>query len=79
MTKAEVVHGVRKEMAQTLSDVVFRRTGLGTIGYPGTECLHTCAMLMAQEMKWDERRIQSELDETNAEFRRRGVRQCMVN
>lgn len=79
VTKAEVVHGVRKEMAQTLSDVVFRRTGLGTIGYPGTECLHSCAMLMAKEMKWDERRIQSELDETNAEFRRRGASLCRRN
>jgi glycerol-3-phosphate dehydrogenase len=73
VTKAEVVHGVRKEMAQTLSDVVFRRTELGTIGHPGTQCLHTCAMLMAKEMKWDERRIQSELYETNIEYRRRGV------
>ena len=38
VTKAEVVHGVRKEMAQTLSDIVFRRTNLGTIGHPGAEC-----------------------------------------
>jgi len=74
--QAEVVHGVRKEMAQTLSDVVFRRTELGTIGHPGAECLHRCVTLMAQEMKWDDLRVQRELFETNAEFVRRGARPC---
>ncbi len=72
--QAEVIHGVRKEMAQTLSDIVFRRTALGTIGHPGKECLQTCAMLMAKEMKWDEPKIQHELGETNTAYRRRGVR-----
>jgi glycerol-3-phosphate dehydrogenase len=33
--KAEVIHGVRQEMAQKLSDIVFRRTDLGTAGHPG--------------------------------------------
>ncbi len=74
VTKAEVVHGVRKEMAQTLSDIIFRRTALGTTGHPGTECLQTCVMLMAKEMEWNERRIQSELYETKIEYQRRGVR-----
>lgn len=73
VTKAEIIHGVRNEMAQTLSDVVFRRTELGAIGHPGTECLHTCVMLMAKEMKWGERRIHSELHETDADYRRKGV------
>ena len=73
VTKAEIVHGVRKEMAQTLSDAVFRRTELGAIGHPGTECLHTCVKLMAKEMKWGERRIHSELRETDADYRQKGV------
>ena len=30
-----VVHAIREEMAQTLLDVVIRRTGLGAAGYPG--------------------------------------------
>ena len=34
VTRAEVIHAVRKEMAQTLADVVFRRTDLGTGGSP---------------------------------------------
>ena len=34
-----VAHAMREEMAQTLSDVVIRRTGLGAAGYPGD---HNC-------------------------------------
>ncbi len=33
--EAEVVFAVDREMAVNLEDVVFRRTGLGTIGHPG--------------------------------------------
>ncbi len=73
VTQAEVIHGVRKEMAQTLNDVVFRRTAIGTAGHPGTKCLQTCVRLIAKEMKWDGPRIQHELAETNAEYRRRGM------
>jgi glycerol-3-phosphate dehydrogenase len=62
--KAEVLHAIREEMAQTLSDVIFRRTELGTAGHPGDACLSTCAALMAQELGWDARRTQKELEET---------------
>ena len=58
---AEVLHGVREEMAQTLSDVVFRRTGLGTLGHPGEACLQACAEIMAGELGWRAERTQREL------------------
>jgi glycerol-3-phosphate dehydrogenase len=61
--KAEVVHAVREEMAQKLSDVVFRRTELGTAGHPGEEALRTCAVLMAAEMGWSPQRVNQELAE----------------
>ncbi len=35
--RAMVRHAVQAEMALRLSDVVFRRTGLGTIGHPGED------------------------------------------
>ena len=38
-TLAEVAWAVENEMAQTLTDVVFRRTGLGTAGDPGVPAL----------------------------------------
>ncbi|MEJ2748353.1 MAG: glycerol-3-phosphate dehydrogenase C-terminal domain-containing protein [Anaerolineae bacterium] len=66
--KAEIGHAVREEMAQKLSDVVFRRTDLGTGQHPGEAALQTCARLMAAELGWDERRVQQELDEVRALF-----------
>jgi glycerol-3-phosphate dehydrogenase len=74
VAKAEVVHAVRQEMAQKLSDVVFRRTDLGTGGHPGEDALAACAQLMARELEWDQRRLGQELAEVNAcfpEFSRR--------
>lgn len=66
--KAEVIHAVRKEMAQKLVDVVFRRTDLGAAGYPGEDALKASAYLMASEMDWDNERVKKELDETHAAF-----------
>ena len=51
--RAEVLHSVRTEMAQTLSHCVFRRTDLGTSGHPGEASLRACAHLMASELGWD--------------------------
>ncbi|HEB50680.1 MAG TPA: FAD-dependent oxidoreductase, partial [Desulfobulbus sp.] len=50
---AEIEYAVRNEMARTLEDVVFRRTGLGTIGNPGREALERCAAIMAGHLGWD--------------------------
>jgi glycerol-3-phosphate dehydrogenase len=66
--RGEVVHGVREEMAQKLSDVVFRRTDLGTGGHPGEEALQACADVMAEELEWDQSRLARELDEVRAVF-----------
>lgn len=64
--KAEVLHGIREEMAQKLSDIILRRTELGTAGHPGDACLSTCADIMAAELHWNGWRTQKELEETNA-------------
>ena len=66
--KAEVVHAVREEMAQKLSDVVFRRTDLGTAEFPGDAALAGCAGVMAKELGWDNRRLQAELEQTRDAF-----------
>lgn len=52
---AEVVHAVRQEMACTLEDVLFRRTGAGTLGHPGDAALQRVTALMVGELHWDER------------------------
>jgi glycerol-3-phosphate dehydrogenase len=59
--QAEVIHAVREEMAEKLVDVVFRRTELGTLGYPGDKPLRICAQLMADELGWSKSRLEDEL------------------
>ena len=73
--RAEVIHAIRREMAQKLSDVVFRRTDLGTGSYPGEHALQECADLMASELGWDSARIRQELSEVDAEFPFKPIRQ----
>jgi glycerol-3-phosphate dehydrogenase len=51
--RAQVVHAVREEMACTVADVVFRRTGIGTLGDPGDVVLEAVATTMAAELGWD--------------------------
>lgn len=50
----EVDYGVRHEMAITLDDIMFRRTGLGTIGYPGDKAVARCADIMGDILGWDD-------------------------
>ena len=62
--KAEVIYGIREEMAQHLADVVFRRTELGPAGLPSDSTLNDIATLMAQELGWNEEKIQEEIKST---------------
>lgn len=59
---AQVVHAVRSEMACTLSDVVFRRTGLGTLGTPGAAALEKAGRFMAAELEWSAARTAKEIE-----------------
>jgi glycerol-3-phosphate dehydrogenase len=52
--EAEVLFAVRKEMGMTLSDVLFRRTELGTLGAPSQSTLQRLSQLLADELGWDE-------------------------
>jgi glycerol-3-phosphate dehydrogenase len=65
---AEVLHGVHEEMAQKVTDVVFRRTALGMAGSPGDACLKSCAALMAQAHGWNAERMQKEVEEARVVF-----------
>ena len=58
---AEVLYAVRHEMACKLSDVILRRTGLGSRTYPGKEAIRKSASIMAQELGWGERRLFEEI------------------
>jgi glycerol-3-phosphate dehydrogenase len=65
---AEIIYGIREEMALGLSDIVFRRTDLGQTGRPPQKSLQTASRLMAQELGWSEERRQTEIRETLAVF-----------
>lgn len=64
--RAEIMHGIRAEMALKLSDVVMRRTELGSAGHPGAAALQACAKIMGEELRWSEARVRQELAEVEA-------------
>ncbi|MDD3249360.1 MAG: glycerol-3-phosphate dehydrogenase/oxidase [Smithella sp.] len=59
--QAQVVYAVRNEMARTLSDIVMRRTGIGTLGNPGEEVLRKVAAVAAKELRWDKEKTEKEI------------------
>ena len=58
----EILWAVEKEMACTLEDVVFARTGLGSVGYPGREVLESAADIMQMTLSWPEGEKKKQLD-----------------
>jgi len=61
--RCEVFHAVREEMAVKLSDVVLRRTDLGTAGCPARSQIDAVARIMGQEMGWTREREVQEVGE----------------
>jgi glycerol-3-phosphate dehydrogenase len=66
--EAEVVYAVEREMAVRLEDVVFRRTGLGTVGHPGGDCLSRCAGIIGTRLGWTADRVADEIRRTERRF-----------
>ncbi len=66
---AQVAYAVRHEMAQTLNDILLRRTGLGTLGHPGEEVLQAVLAVAARELGWDRARQEEELARARAALR----------
>lgn len=57
---AELAYTVREEMAERMTDLVFRRTELGTAGHPGDDALEDLQEFVRMERGWTERRIGQE-------------------
>jgi len=51
--QAELLHFIHRELARSLSDVVFRRSGLAVSECPADEILERVAGSMAQQLDWD--------------------------
>jgi glycerol-3-phosphate dehydrogenase len=60
VTGAEVVHAIREESAVRLSDIVLRRTPLGSMEYPGDAVVWRVAAIAAAELEWDAKRLDQE-------------------
>ena len=58
----QVRHAVQHEMAQTLADVMLRRTELGTTSELTLEALASSAAEMAPLLSWSDERVQQEID-----------------
>lgn len=66
--EAEVVHAVRDELAVTLADVVFRRTGLAGWQPPDPTALERASVIMADVLGWSPRRRAAEVAFVRAEW-----------
>jgi len=51
---AQILFAIREEMALTLDDALFRRTGLGTLGRLDQKAIERAAKIMAAELGWNE-------------------------
>jgi glycerol-3-phosphate dehydrogenase len=70
VSHAEVAQAVRREMAQRMTDVVFRRTELGTGGHPGAAALDEAQSLLTHELNWSPPRAAEERAAVENEFDR---------
>lgn len=73
VTPQEIDFILEHEMAQRLEDVIFRRTGLGTIGHPGDACIGMVAERLAVRDSWSALRRTAEIDAVRSRLRWRGV------
>jgi glycerol-3-phosphate dehydrogenase len=66
--EAQIRYCVDQEMAQKLADVVFRRTELGSAGFPGDTAIEHAAQVMGREMNWSQGRFEIELADVKQSF-----------
>jgi glycerol-3-phosphate dehydrogenase len=66
-TRSEIIYCVRFEQAMHLSDVIFRRTGIGDSGIPNIGTLECCADVMSRLRDWNESDVQVQIDRVSAQ------------
>ena len=63
---AQVLYSLKNEMACTLTDILIRRTGVGTLGNPGPKVIEAIAEIAARELNWNTARLDRELEKADA-------------
>ena len=76
--RAQVEYAIREEMAVKLADVIFRRTGIGTIGLPDNSILEIIAETMASKLGWSKDKVIFEIEEVRANYRRHAASEPAV-
>jgi len=76
---AEVVYGIRTEMAFTLEDVLFRRTGVGTLGLPESAVLEKVIQLTAKELEWTPEECSHQREQVTARYHPSSRVRAIVN
>ena len=66
--EAQVAYAIQNEMAVKLSDILLRRTGIGTLGHPGKAVLEKVAGLAALLLNWDEIKKNAEMNDVEKIF-----------
>ena len=69
VTRGEILHAVRHEMAVRLADAVLRRTEAGSAGHPGLDALEAAARVMGAERGWPEDQRAREVEHTDQFYR----------
>lgn len=64
--EAEIVHAIRNEMANTLADVVFRRTDLASGGAPDSRALKRCAEIVQTELRLSDQDLEQQMNAVRA-------------
>jgi glycerol-3-phosphate dehydrogenase len=67
---AEVVFSFREEMAQTLSDCLWRRTMVGMNSEAGLDAVEAAAEVAQKYLGWDEEHVAREVDDYRKYVRR---------
>ncbi|MGD1895793.1 MAG: glycerol-3-phosphate dehydrogenase/oxidase [Phormidesmis sp.] len=65
---AEVRYHIANTMPQTLSDIVFRRTELGSAGRPSDEALDLCAQIMSERLGWSPEKQRLEIAQVKLRY-----------
>ncbi|MEO1296989.1 MAG: glycerol-3-phosphate dehydrogenase C-terminal domain-containing protein [Cyanobacteria bacterium J06636_16] len=74
--QAEVKYAVQQEMAQTLSDFMFRRGEVGTAESPDAQKIDACAAVMREELGWDSLRTRREVETVRDRYKIGSVQYC---
>lgn len=69
---AEIIHAIRFEMAKTLTDIVLRRTELGSGGDPGEDAVCQAAKIASDEFGWDREETAEQVRSVRQILHRRG-------